>query len=147
MLIEGKLKLLCSCEREIFSTIYDRFKLSHTFRAFSVGMKCEMSSGEFVYARAFSPVPRCSHIASPKWLKNVNCSRPWAKRIFPYFLIFFKFCSYLLPISSEPDCPSLVDADKLSQTQLIKRLTHSCRYDRLERPASNLHGTKIFFQK
>lgn len=37
-------------------------------------------------------------------------------------------------ISSEPDCPSLEDADSLSQTQLIKRLTHGCRYDRLQRP-------------
>ncbi len=26
--------------------------------------------------------------------------------------------------SSEPDCPSLHDADSLSQTQLVKRLTH-----------------------
>lgn len=32
------------------------------------------------------------------------------------------------------DCPSLEDADKLSQTQLIERLTHGCRYDKLERP-------------
>ena len=36
--------------------------------------------------------------------------------------------------SSEPDCPSLDDADKMSQTQLLKALTHNCRYDRLERP-------------
>uniref|UniRef100_A0A336LQY4 pH-sensitive chloride channel 2 n=1 Tax=Culicoides sonorensis TaxID=179676 RepID=A0A336LQY4_CULSO len=52
-----------------------------------------------------------------------------------------------LPINVEPDisehinignnlvdCPSLSDADSLSQTQLIERLTHSCRYDKLERP-------------
>ncbi|XP_059614224.1 pH-sensitive chloride channel 2 [Phlebotomus argentipes] len=37
-------------------------------------------------------------------------------------------------ISSEPDCPSLENADELSQTQLLKTLTHGCRYDRLERP-------------
>ncbi|XP_031634966.1 glycine receptor subunit alpha-4-like [Contarinia nasturtii] len=44
---------------------------------------------------------------------------------------------------SEPDCPSLQDAEKLSQTQLIKRLTHVCRYDRLERPISySADGTR-----
>ncbi|KAH8420476.1 hypothetical protein KR009_010796 [Drosophila setifemur] len=32
------------------------------------------------------------------------------------------------------DCPDLADADNLSQTQLLDRLTHGCRYDRLERP-------------
>ncbi|GAB0091713.1 pH-sensitive chloride channel 2 [Sergentomyia squamirostris] len=36
--------------------------------------------------------------------------------------------------SSEPDCPSLENADELSQTQLLHTLTHGCRYDRLERP-------------
>lgn len=40
----------------------------------------------------------------------------------------------ILNFSSESDCPSLDKADSLSQTQLIKRLTHTCRYDRLERP-------------
>ncbi|XP_005177403.1 pH-sensitive chloride channel 2 [Musca domestica] len=35
---------------------------------------------------------------------------------------------------AEPDCPTLLDADNLSQTQLLERLTHGCRYDRLERP-------------
>ncbi|XP_037048239.1 pH-sensitive chloride channel 2-like isoform X2 [Bradysia coprophila] len=46
-------------------------------------------------------------------------------------------------ISSEPDCPSLHDADSLSQTQLIKRLTHGCRYDRLERPITfGVNGTR-----
>ncbi|KAH8342330.1 hypothetical protein KR059_002069, partial [Drosophila kikkawai] len=32
------------------------------------------------------------------------------------------------------DCPSLSNAENLQQTQLIQRLTHVCRYDRLERP-------------
>ncbi|XP_067637225.1 pH-sensitive chloride channel 2 [Eurosta solidaginis] len=36
--------------------------------------------------------------------------------------------------AAETECPSLNDADNLSQTQLIERLTHGCRYDRLERP-------------
>lgn len=31
-------------------------------------------------------------------------------------------------------CPTLANGDSLSQTQLIDRLTHGCRYDRLERP-------------
>lgn len=30
--------------------------------------------------------------------------------------------------SSEPDCPSLQDADTLSQTQLVKRLTHGMKF-------------------
>uniref|UniRef100_A0A0A1XSF6 pH-sensitive chloride channel 2 n=1 Tax=Zeugodacus cucurbitae TaxID=28588 RepID=A0A0A1XSF6_ZEUCU len=38
--------------------------------------------------------------------------------------------------TADTDCPSLNDADELSQTQLIERLTHGCRYDRLERPVS-----------
>ncbi|XP_055597778.1 pH-sensitive chloride channel 2-like [Uranotaenia lowii] len=38
-------------------------------------------------------------------------------------------------IINESDCPSLESADKLSQTQLLQRLTHVCRYDRLERPS------------
>lgn len=32
------------------------------------------------------------------------------------------------------DCPTLANGDSLSQTQLLDRLTHGCRYDRLERP-------------
>lgn len=41
------------------------------------------------------------------------------------------------------DCPSLSDADSLSQTQLIERLTHTCRYDKLERPKLiTNHGKK-----
>ncbi|KAH8411216.1 hypothetical protein KR215_000534, partial [Drosophila sulfurigaster] len=32
------------------------------------------------------------------------------------------------------DCPTLDNGDSLSQTQLLDRLTHGCRYDRLERP-------------
>ncbi|XP_023035345.1 pH-sensitive chloride channel 2 [Drosophila willistoni] len=39
-----------------------------------------------------------------------------------------------LSIVLNDDCPTLSDADSLSQTQLINRLTHGCRYDRLERP-------------
>ncbi|XP_004530542.1 glycine receptor subunit alpha-4 [Ceratitis capitata] len=38
--------------------------------------------------------------------------------------------------STDTDCPSLIEADNLSQTQLIERLTHGCRYDRLERPVT-----------
>nr|XP_016923336.2 pH-sensitive chloride channel 2 [Drosophila suzukii] len=34
----------------------------------------------------------------------------------------------------DEDCPSLANATTLQQTQLIQRLTHVCRYDRLERP-------------
>ncbi|KAH8292747.1 hypothetical protein KR018_011213 [Drosophila ironensis] len=34
----------------------------------------------------------------------------------------------------ENDCPTLAEADTFSQTQLLDRLTHGCRYDRLERP-------------
>nr|XP_017003553.2 pH-sensitive chloride channel 2 [Drosophila takahashii] len=36
--------------------------------------------------------------------------------------------------AEEEECPSLVNATTLQQTQLIQRLTHVCRYDRLERP-------------
>ena len=36
--------------------------------------------------------------------------------------------------SAEDTCPPLDDGDSLTQTQLINRLTASCRYDRLERP-------------
>ncbi|KAH8387486.1 hypothetical protein KR093_007311 [Drosophila rubida] len=32
------------------------------------------------------------------------------------------------------DCPTIENGDNLSQTQLLDRLTHGCRYDRLERP-------------
>ncbi|KAH8327493.1 hypothetical protein KR067_002215, partial [Drosophila pandora] len=34
----------------------------------------------------------------------------------------------------DDDCPTLADGDSFSQTQLLDRLTHGCRYDRLERP-------------
>ncbi|XP_002068958.2 pH-sensitive chloride channel 2 [Drosophila willistoni] len=37
-------------------------------------------------------------------------------------------------IDEEEECPSLSNAASLQQTQLIQRLTHVCRYDRLERP-------------
>uniref|UniRef100_U5EYU4 pH-sensitive chloride channel 2 n=1 Tax=Corethrella appendiculata TaxID=1370023 RepID=U5EYU4_9DIPT len=44
----------------------------------------------------------------------------------------------------DPECPSLENADKLSQTQLISRLTHVCRYDRLERPMTYAdNGTEL----
>ncbi|XP_020803960.1 glycine receptor subunit alpha-4 [Drosophila serrata] len=33
-------------------------------------------------------------------------------------------------------CPTLADGDSLSQTQLLDKLTHGCRYDRLERPVT-----------
>lgn len=44
----------------------------------------------------------------------------------------------LKPTTPKPECPSLEDADRLSQTQLIERLTHPCRYDRLEHPKRKL---------
>ncbi|XP_032594925.1 pH-sensitive chloride channel 2 isoform X2 [Drosophila grimshawi] len=37
---------------------------------------------------------------------------------------------------TDVDCPTLANSDSLSQTQLIDRLTHDCRYDRLERPTT-----------
>lgn len=40
----------------------------------------------------------------------------------------------IINTNGELDCPSLENADKMSQTQLIQSLTHVCRYDRLERP-------------
>uniref|UniRef100_A0A182RCC7 pH-sensitive chloride channel 2 n=1 Tax=Anopheles funestus TaxID=62324 RepID=A0A182RCC7_ANOFN len=44
--------------------------------------------------------------------------------------------------SKESDCPTLEGADHLSQTQLLTRLTHVCRYDRLERPKrESVNGT------
>ncbi|KAH8245257.1 hypothetical protein KR032_007596 [Drosophila birchii] len=36
----------------------------------------------------------------------------------------------------DEDCPTLADGDSLSQTQLLDKLTHGCRYDRLERPVT-----------
>ncbi|XP_050077288.1 pH-sensitive chloride channel 2 isoform X1 [Anopheles maculipalpis] len=42
----------------------------------------------------------------------------------------------------DTDCPTLEGADHLSQTQLLTRLTHVCRYDRLERPKrESVNGT------
>lgn len=46
-------------------------------------------------------------------------------------LFLLLFCAVK---AADSDCPSLSDADSLSQTQLLERLTHGCRYDRLERP-------------
>lgn len=44
----------------------------------------------------------------------------------------------------DPGCPSLENANALSQTQLLSALTHGCRYDRLERPMSYAdNGTKL----
>ncbi|XP_034111252.1 pH-sensitive chloride channel 2 [Drosophila albomicans] len=34
----------------------------------------------------------------------------------------------------DENCPSLANADSLQYTELIQRMTHVCRYDRLERP-------------
>lgn len=42
----------------------------------------------------------------------------------------------VLAVSVDEDCPSLADGDSLSQTQLLDKLTHGCRYDRLERPVT-----------
>lgn len=50
--------------------------------------------------------------------------------------------SFSLNSSSEPDCPTLEEADTFSQTQLVKTLTHNCRYDRLERPKSEWTTTQ-----
>ncbi|ALC43131.1 CG6927 [Drosophila busckii] len=36
--------------------------------------------------------------------------------------------------SEDPNCPSLANAKDLQYTELIQRMTHVCRYDRLERP-------------
>uniref|UniRef100_A0A1Q3FX45 pH-sensitive chloride channel 2 n=2 Tax=Culex tarsalis TaxID=7177 RepID=A0A1Q3FX45_CULTA len=44
----------------------------------------------------------------------------------------------------DPNCPSLENANALSQTQLLSALTHGCRYDRLERPMAYAdNGTKL----
>lgn len=44
----------------------------------------------------------------------------------------------------DPSCPSLENANALSQTQLLSALTHGCRYDRLERPMAYAdNGTKL----
>ncbi|KAH8287128.1 hypothetical protein KR054_003673 [Drosophila jambulina] len=50
-------------------------------------------------------------------------------------------CLMLLPTVmagtiNDDDCPTLADGDSLSQTQLLDKLTHGCRYDRLERPVT-----------
>lgn len=49
-------------------------------------------------------------------------------------IVLLVFVLYTSAQASPFDCPSLGDGDSLSQTQLLERLTHSCRYDRLERP-------------
>ncbi|XP_058974514.1 pH-sensitive chloride channel 2-like [Musca domestica] len=45
--------------------------------------------------------------------------------------------------SADETCPSLDDAAQLTQTQLINRLTASCRYDRLERPNVMENGSIV----
>lgn len=50
------------------------------------------------------------------------------------FILTIKYQTVLGVIEFEEACPSLVNASSLQQTQLIQRLTHVCRYDRLERP-------------
>ncbi|TDG50439.1 hypothetical protein AWZ03_003028 [Drosophila navojoa] len=47
----------------------------------------------------------------------------------PYFQV-----SLNLSESTTKSCPSLLDGDSLSQTELIRRLTDLCRYDRLQPP-------------
>ncbi|XP_034668124.1 glycine receptor subunit alpha-4 [Drosophila subobscura] len=44
----------------------------------------------------------------------------------------------------DEECPTLADGDNMSQTQLLDRLTHGCRYDRLERPITYTEtGTRL----
>lgn len=42
--------------------------------------------------------------------------------------------SYYFLNRSNEACPSFENANSLTQTQLFKRLTHPCRYDRIQRP-------------
>lgn len=42
----------------------------------------------------------------------------------------------------DENCPSLANADSLQYTELIQRMTHVCRYDRLERPIEYDKDTK-----
>ncbi|XP_013103137.2 pH-sensitive chloride channel 2 isoform X1 [Stomoxys calcitrans] len=51
-------------------------------------------------------------------------------------VVFIVILCLSLTNCADIECPSLVDADSLSQTQLLERLTHGCRYDRLERPVT-----------
>lgn len=44
----------------------------------------------------------------------------------------------------EEDCPPISNATNLQQTQLVQRLTHVCRYDRLERPIEyGMNGERL----
>ncbi|EDW62365.1 pH-sensitive chloride channel 2 [Drosophila virilis] len=53
-------------------------------------------------------------------------------------------CLRLAVAAIDDDCPTLANGDSLSQTQLIDRLTHGCRYDRLERPVTYTEaGTRL----
>jgi len=49
-------------------------------------------------------------------------------------LIISILINCLYAYALDEDCPTLADGDSMSQTQLLDRLTHGCRYDRLERP-------------
>ncbi|KAH8368101.1 hypothetical protein KR084_006949, partial [Drosophila pseudotakahashii] len=54
--------------------------------------------------------------------------------IMDWSLIISILINCLYASALDDDCPTLADGDSLSQTQLLDRLTHGCRYDRLERP-------------
>lgn len=45
---------------------------------------------------------------------------------------------FLLYSAQVEGCPSFENADSLTQTQLFKRLTHPCRFDRIQRPERKL---------
>ncbi|XP_037817064.1 pH-sensitive chloride channel 2 [Lucilia sericata] len=49
-------------------------------------------------------------------------------------LIVTQINTTALASTDDEECPSLENANTLQQSQLIQRLTHVCRYDRLERP-------------
>lgn len=40
-------------------------------------------------------------------------------------------------------CPSFENADSLTQTQLFKRLTDPCRFDRIQRPESKFIASQL----
>ncbi|XP_023179977.1 glycine receptor subunit alpha-4 isoform X1 [Drosophila hydei] len=53
-------------------------------------------------------------------------------------------CMRLGQSAIDDNCPTLTNGDTLSQTQLLDRLTHGCRYDRLERPVTYTEdGTRL----
>ncbi|XP_017059127.1 pH-sensitive chloride channel 2 [Drosophila ficusphila] len=64
-------------------------------------------------------------------MKNLSlCQVLWITLIFSCSIR----ASVRADTAEDEDCPSLANATSLQQTQLIQRLTHVCRYDRLERP-------------